>query len=133
MLYTDSHEWIALSNNRGRVGITKHAQKELGEVVFIELPHVADAIRLGEEACVLESTKAATDVYSPLSGTILAVNEKLRETPSLLNLDPEGAGWLFEIELSAPEETNRLFTKAQFSHLIIHGKLPSASDSSPIP
>ncbi len=127
MFYTDSHEWISLLGQRGRVGITKYAQKELGEIVFIELPRIGSAVALGEEVCVLESTKAAADVYSPLSGRIAAVNEALKDSPLLLNQDPEGAGWLFEIELSHPEETSSLLNETQY----LQGKVPSASSSSP--
>src|SRR5260221_12463584 len=103
MRYTDSHEWITLSEKIGRVGITTHAQNELGEIVFIELPKVGQTVAAGDEICVLESTKAAADVYAPVSGKIAAVNEVLSKDPRALNQDPEGSGWIFEIELSNPQ------------------------------
>lgn len=118
MQYTDSHEWILIQKQRGRAGITAYAQKELGEVIYIELPQLGRQVRAGEEICVLESTKAAVDVYSPVSGTIVAIHEELKQDPSPINQAPETSGWLFEIELSHPEEMNRLLTHHEYQKLI---------------
>lgn len=105
MRYAETHEWI---DDNGRVGLSKKAQEELGEIVYIELPEVGQEVKAGEEIAVLESTKAAVDIYSPVSGTITAVNEALRNDPSLLNQAPEGVGYLFEMILSKPEELEAL-------------------------
>lgn len=118
MRYTDSHEWISVSGKKGRVGITAHAQGELGEIVFIELPKVGQKVRAGEEVSVLESTKAAADVYSPVSGVVTAVHEDLKQNTHALNDQPESAGWLFEIELSEPKEADRLMTLEQYKRVI---------------
>lgn len=106
MKYTETHEWYL----DGKVGISKYAQKELGEIVYIELPKVGQKVRAGEEIAVLESTKAALDIYSPISGTIASVNMKLKEDVNLLNQSPEKGGYLFEITPSHPEEIESLLT-----------------------
>jgi glycine cleavage system H protein len=118
LFFTESHEWIAVSGNRGKVGITKHAQNELGEIVYVELPKLGDMVQVGVEVCVLESTKAAADVYAPVSGKILAVHEVLKQNTHSLNDDPESSGWLFEIELSNPKELDRLMNKDEYQALI---------------
>lgn len=118
MHYTDSHEWISVKGNIGRVGITKHAQGELGEIVYVELPKVGEKVRSGEEVSVLESTKAAADVYAPVSGKIVSVHEILNRNPHALNDDPESAGWIFEIELSNPKELDRLMSFNEYQALI---------------
>ena len=117
MFYTDSHEWIALEGKKGRVGITKYARSELGEIVFVELPKVGTRVQAGEEVSVLESTKAASDVYTPVSGVIIAVHEALNRDLETLNQDPESSGWLFEIELSNPKELDRLLSPAEYRAL----------------
>ncbi|MDP1608410.1 MAG: glycine cleavage system protein GcvH [Chlamydiales bacterium] len=99
-----SHEWIRVEENIGTVGISDHAQKELGEIVYIELPQIGQLVKEGEEVCVLESTKAAADVYSPASGKVIAVNESVRQTPSLINRAAESSGWLYKIELLVDPE-----------------------------
>ena len=118
MKYTDSHEWILVQENVGIVGISKHAQKELGEVVYIQLPMQGQAVKARTEIAVLESTKAAADIYSPVSGVIIAVNQKVQEDPSLLNLHPEEHGWLFKISLSDPSELDHLLNQAEYLQLI---------------
>ena len=110
MRYTESHEWISLKGSVGTVGITDAAKKELGEIVYIELPEIGKVIEAAHEACVLESTKAAVDVYSPVSGKVVAVNETLRTNPSLLK---EEKGWLFQIELSDLSEWEKLSTSPE--------------------
>lgn len=108
MKYTDSHEWIRVSGKRGTVGISSHAQKELGEVVHIHLPKIGTEIDARAEIAVIESTKAAVDIYAPVSGKIVKVNTAIQETISLLNESPESEGWLFEIEIKDLSELNAL-------------------------
>ncbi len=115
MRFAESHEWI---DSKGRVGISNHAQKELGEVVYIELPKVGQKVNAGQEVCVLESTKAASDVYAPVSGTIIAVNEAIKQDPSQINQGAESTGWLFQIELSKPNELDRLLTREKYLALV---------------
>jgi len=98
--YTKSHEWVrALPSGQVEVGITEHAQSALGDLVFVEVPQVDRKLALGEACAVVESVKAASDVYSPVTGRVAARNEELSEKPELLNSDPYGAGWLMRIEL----------------------------------
>jgi len=108
MKFSESHEWIEVQNGLGVVGISNHAQNELGDIVYIELPQVGKVVKAGEEAAVLESTKAAADVYSPVSGVIQEVNQKLSETPELVNSSPLKEGWLFKIKVQSPEELDKL-------------------------
>ncbi len=115
MKFTDSHEWVTAE---GLVGITAHAQKELGDIVFVQLPEIGTKLTAGKEAAVLESTKAAADIYSPVSGTVIEINEALQNTPSLLNTDPEKSGWLFKVALEAPSELDRLLNKEQYDGLL---------------
>lgn len=114
MRYSESHEWF----NGGRVGISIYAQKELGEIVYVELPKVGQEVKAGEEVAVLESTKAAADIYSPVSGKIVSVNEKLKEDPSLVNTAPEAEGYLFEIVLSNPSELNLLIRADEYQKMM---------------
>jgi glycine cleavage system H protein len=118
MKYTESHEWIVVENGVGTVGITSHAQKELGEVVYVELPKVGKDVKAGEEVAVLESTKAAADIYAPVSGKILAVNEALKQGCSDINQMPETMGWLFKIALSKPADLEQLLDKREYLNLI---------------
>ena len=111
MKYTETHEWISVKDGVGTVGITQFAQKELGDIVYIELPKVGKQVKKGEEAVVLESTKAAADVYSPVTGVISAVNTELGETPDLVNKDPEIRGWLYKLLLSNEKELTELLDK----------------------
>jgi len=111
MRYTKSHEWVKVENSLATVGITKFAQKELGEVVFVQLPKVGTHVKASGEACVLESTKAAVDVYSPVSGQVVAVNDV---AATHINQDPEGKGWLFRVALSHAEELTHLMTSAEY-------------------
>ena len=101
--YTESHEWVDINDRQVRVGITERALKEIGEVVFIELPKVGSRVREGEEAVILESTKAAVEIASPLTGKVTKVNTQLLENAHLLNRGPEDEGWLFEMETEATE------------------------------
>lgn len=108
MRYSESHEWVETHGEIGTVGVTQFAQKELGDIVYVELPKVGKKVKAGEQAAVLESTKAAADVYAPVSGKIVAVNEALATSPELVNLQPEGDGWLFKLELEDPKELDHL-------------------------
>jgi glycine cleavage system H protein len=107
--YTESHEWVSIEDNgNSRVGISDHAQEALGDLVFVELPVVGDEISQGDPCTVVESVKAASDIYAPVSGKIVAVNEDLDSDPALINADPYGDGWLFELELLDTEELEGL-------------------------
>lgn len=107
--YTKDHEWVATDDNAtATVGITVHAQDALGDVVFVDLPEVGKAFTQGDVAGVVESVKAAADVYMPLTGEITEVNEALRADPSLANSDPTGAGWFFKVRLSEPAQLDAL-------------------------
>lgn len=112
--YTESHEWISVEGETGTVGVSDHAQHELGDIVYVELPELNHTVSAGEEAAVLESTKAAADVYTPVSGTIIAVNDALRDDSGLVNQNPEDAGWLFKIKLSNPSELDTLIDEETY-------------------
>lgn len=114
MRFTQSHEWI---DQQGTVGISAYAQKELGEIVYIQLPKIGQLVKAGQEVCVLESTKAAADVYSPLSGKVIAINEAIAQNPSLINRSPESEAWLYRIEPSNPKELDSLMTKEDYRSL----------------
>ncbi|MGR3972970.1 MAG: glycine cleavage system protein GcvH [Candidatus Rhabdochlamydia sp.] len=116
--FTDSHEWIQLNQHEGVVGITAYAQQELGDVVYLSLPEVGKQVKKGEEVVILESTKAAADIYSPVSGVITAVNASLLTHLELLNQDPESQGWLYRIELSDMSEPLELMSEAAYQEMI---------------
>lgn len=109
--YAQSHEWL---RSDGTVGITDHAQEELTDVVFVDLPKVGTEVRAGQQACVVESVKAASDIYSPARGTIAEINEELSSNPALINTDPYGKGWIFKLKLTSPEETNNLKSSGDY-------------------
>ncbi|MCP5364845.1 MAG: glycine cleavage system protein GcvH [Hyphomicrobiales bacterium] len=106
--FTRDHEWIRVEGDVGTVGITDFAQKQLGDVVFVELPELGQQTVQGEQAGVVESVKAASEVYAPASGEITAINEALADEPGDVNADPMGKGWFFKIKLSNPEEVRSL-------------------------
>ena len=107
--YTESHEWVSAEDNgNARIGISDHAQEALGDLVFVELPVVGDEINQGDPCAVVESVKAASDIFTPVSGRVVAVNEDLDNDPALINADPYGDGWLFELELIDTEELDGL-------------------------
>jgi len=112
--YTEDHEWIRVEGDTATVGITVHAQDALGDVVFVDLPAVGKKLAQKDVAGVVESVKAAADVYMPVSGEIIAVNEALRADPSLANSDPLGAGWFFKIRLSDPGQLDTLLDAAAY-------------------
>ncbi len=106
--YTDEHEWIDVDGNSATVGITDYAQSQLGDIVFAEVPAVGTALIKGGDAAVVESVKAASDVYAPVSGTVTEGNDALEGDPALVNSDPEGAGWFFKLELDDMSELDGL-------------------------
>ncbi len=117
--YTADHEWVNhTDSNVAIVGITQHAQDALGDVVFVDLPEVGAEFKKGDVAGVVESVKAAADVYMPVSGRVLEVNEALRDDPALANSDPMNAGWFFKIELSQPQELESLMSDTAYDDLL---------------
>lgn len=118
MKFTPSHEWISIDKDIGTVGISMYAQKELGEVVYVQLPNIGKKVNAGDEIVVLESTKAAADIYSPVSGEIIAINDQLKDQLNLINESPETTGWLFKVKLSDPHEINKLLDKSAYEALV---------------
>lgn len=114
--YASSHEWVRLEEDgTAVVGISHHAQDALGDLVFVELPEQGETVEVSDEVAVVESVKAASDVYAPLSGEILAVNESLEDSPELVNQDPYGDGWLFRVRVANQTEWDELLTADQYS------------------
>lgn len=113
--YTEDHEWLQVDGDTATVGITQHAQDALGDVVFVDLPEVGKAYQQKEVAGVVESVKAAADVYMPVSGTVTEVNEALRADPALANSDPMGAGWFFRIRLTDPTQLAALMDETRYT------------------
>lgn len=118
MRFTESHEWIRVENGIGTVGITDYAQRELGEVVYVELPAVGKHIEAGEEIAVLESTKAAADIYAPVSGEVVEINQKLCDFIHHINTSAESEGWLFKVKLTSPAELESLLEKEQYLEMV---------------
>ena len=112
--YLKSHEWLELNGDAGTVGISDHAQKEITDVVFIEPPKVGRKVKQGEACCVVESVKAAFDIYAPVSGEITAVNADAVKNPALVNAEAFGKGWLFKLKASAPAEASKLMDCAAY-------------------
>lgn len=106
--FTEDHEWLAIEGGVGTVGITQHAQEQLGDVVFVELPDTGDSVSQGDEVGTVESVKAASEIYAPVSGEILEINEALPDEPAKLNSDPTGEGWLYKIRLADTNELDGL-------------------------
>ncbi|WP_092621639.1 glycine cleavage system protein GcvH [Roseospirillum parvum] len=106
--YTEDHEWIRVEGDTATVGISAYAQEQMGDVVFVELPEPGRALAQGDEAAVVESVKAASEVYSPLTGEVSEANPALEETPGLVNEDPTGEGWLFKLKMAEPAEAEGL-------------------------
>ena len=115
--YTEDHEWVQVEGDVATVGITQHAQDALGDVVFVELPEIGNSYAQKDIAGVVESVKAAADVYMPVSGEIVAINEALQADPTLANSDPMGAGWFFKVKLSSPNEIPALLDEAAYQAL----------------
>lgn len=114
LYFTKDHEWVRVENGIGTVGITDYAQKALGDVVYVEVPQKGAVLAQGGEAAVVESVKAASEVYSPVSGTVVEGNAALADQPSLVNEDPEGGAWFFSLTLSTPSELDSLMDRAAY-------------------
>jgi len=111
IFYTEDHEWVRIEGDIGVVGISPYAQEQLGDVVYVELPEIGKALKQKAEAAVVESVKAASEVYAPLSGEVVEVNEALSGEPALVNQDASGAGWFLKIKISDTSETGNLMTE----------------------
>lgn len=107
-LYLETHEWVRAEGDEGTIGISDYAQSELNDVVYVELPEVGDALEKGEEFGIVESAKAASEVYTPVSGQVIAVNQELEDSPELVNQDPFGAGWMIRVKMMDPNELEQL-------------------------
>jgi len=116
--FTKDHEWVRIEGDVAVVGITDFAQQQLGDVVFVELPDVGRALESGKDAAVVESVKAASEVYAPIDGTVTEVNPALVDDPSTVNTDPEGAGWFFKLKVSDPAQFDGLMDEAAYKTLI---------------
>lgn len=116
--YTKDHEWVELKGNRARLGITDYAQEALTDVVFVELPDVGESFAEHDSLGVVESVKSVSDIFSPLAGTVVAVNEALNEEPELLNQDPYGKGWFCELEVADPKAFESLLDAAAYRKLL---------------
>ena len=113
--YAKSHEWVRVAGDVATVGITDHAQHELTDVVFVELPAVGRKVKAGEACAVVESVKTASDIYSPVSGEVLEINPAVVENPALVNSDPFGGGWFYRIKVSQPAELGNLLAPADYA------------------
>lgn len=116
--YTEDHEWVEVDGDIGTVGISEYAQGQLGDIVFVEVPDAGKEIDKGDDIAVVESVKAASDVYSPVSGTVIEGNDALADTPELVNEDPEGEGWFYKLTLSDPSELEELMNEAKYAAFV---------------
>ena len=112
--FTKEHEWVQVDGTTGTVGITDYAAHQLGDITFVELPAVGKTVRQFEVLCAIESVKAASDIYAPVSGKVLAVNGKLNDSPEIVNASPEAEAWMARLEIADPSETSRLMTRQQY-------------------
>jgi len=116
--FTKDHEWIDVDDDNGTVGITDYAQGQLGDITFVELPEAAQELKQGDTACVVDSVKAASDVYAPVSGPVGEINAALEDEPELVNSDAEGAGWLYRIAIADSSELETLMDKAAYDAFV---------------
>lgn len=116
--FTKEHEWIDVAGDTGTVGITDYAQGQLGDITFVELPGAGQTVARGDAVAVVDSVKAASDVYSPVSGAVTEVNESLADTPELVNADAETGGWLFRVKLADPGELDGLLDEAAYKDFV---------------
>lgn len=116
--FTRTHEWLKSNGTEMTIGITEHAQQLLGDMVFVELPEKGDEVNAGDELGVVESVKAASDFYAPVSGVVVEVNQQVNENPALVNSDPYGAGWLVKLKAKNPAEINELLDADQYKNEI---------------
>ena len=112
--YTKEHEWVEINGDTATVGITNHAQESLGDIVFIDLPTVGKEVKSNEELCVIESVKAASDIYAPIDGEVIEINNNLNDDASIVNQDPEKDGWIFKMKISNPSQYNNLMTLEEY-------------------
>ena len=116
--FTPDHEWIKVEGDSATVGITPYAQERLGDLVFVQVPKVGAALEAGAAACVVESVKAASDVYSPIKGEVTEANQLVVDDPTLVNSDPTGKGWLFKVKIADPSQLGKLMDEAAYKALI---------------
>lgn len=116
--YTDQHEWVRVEGDEGTIGITRYATEQLGDVVFVDLPSIGKTIAKGAEGAVVESVKAASEVYAPVGGTVTAVNGALGDDPAKVNASPEDEGWFFKIKLTNKAELEQLMTEAKYQEFV---------------
>jgi glycine cleavage system H protein len=112
--YTKEHEWVEVDGDTATVGITNHAQESLGDIVFIDLPTVGKEVKSNEELCVIESVKAASDIYAPIDGEVIEINNNLNDDASIVNQDPEKEGWIFKMKISDLNQYNNLMTLDEY-------------------
>ena len=112
--YTKEHEWVEVDGDTATVGITNHAQESLGDIVFIDLPTVGKEVKSNEELCVIESVKAASDIYAPIDGEVIEINNNLNDDASIVNKDPEKDGWIFKMKISDISQYNNLMTLDEY-------------------
>ena len=117
-VYSDEHEWVRVENGNATIGITDYAQEQLGDVVYVELPEVGASLAKGDQAAVVESVKAASEVYAAVSGEVLEVNEVLTDEPGKVNEDPQGAAWFIKMKLSDPSEIDALMDEAAYKDFV---------------
>ena len=112
--YTKEHEWVEVEGDTATVGITNHAQESLGDIVFIDLPTVGKEAKSNEELCVIESVKAASDIYAPIDGEVIEINNNLSDDASIVNQDPENTGWIFKMKISNPDQYSSLMSLDEY-------------------
>ena len=112
--YTKEHEWVEVDGDTATVGITNHAQESLGDIVFIDLPTVGKEVKSNEELCVIESVKAASDIYAPIDGEVIEINNNINDDASIVNQDPEKDGWIFKMKITDPSQYNNLMTLDEY-------------------
>ncbi len=118
VFYTKDHEWVSFEENIATVGVTDHAQTELGDITFVELPEDEMVVNVGDEVCTIESVKASSPVYAPVAGKIIEVNSELEDEPGAVNSDPYGAGWIFRIEMEEQPDKDELLQPEDYEDLL---------------
>lgn len=116
--FTEDHEWVLLEGDVATIGVSAYAQEQLGDVVFVEVPEVGSDLAKGDELAVVESVKAASEVYTPISGEVIAINKELEDTPTLVNEDPHGDGWFAKLKVSDPSEVDELMDEAAYKTFV---------------
>lgn len=118
LLYSPTHEWVRIEGNLATIGITDFAQREMGELTYVELPDIGDHVEMGQPFGVMESVKASEEIYSPVNGTVVKVNERLLDDPTIVNQDPYGDGWLIVVEMASPDEAKALLTAQAYVEML---------------